>query len=114
LISTYHVSLQDIVRDLIDQESAIDSALEDYYRGGSRLVEDLKSKQKNHILRAEGELNNVMAKMTRLCKESQREILQGVKKTKDSSVNQVEKEWKQQQQQLQALVEEKRRQIKQR
>jgi hypothetical protein len=104
--------LQDIVRNLIDQEPAIDNVLEDYHQGGTKLVEQLMSKQKGYIRCTEDEVHSIMAEMARIYNELQREISQGVKKMRTSSVDHMEKRWRQQQQTLQTLVEEGRKKIK--
>jgi hypothetical protein len=112
MISTYSFGLQDIIRNFINQESAIDDVLEDYHSGGTRLVEELLSEQKAHIQGTYDEVQSTVDKMVGLHTKAQKEVLLSMGKMRASPVNNLEKEWKRGYQALQTLIQE-RRQIDQ-
>ena len=94
-----------LVRHLIDQETAVGDIIENYRRGGTRLIEDMERTHQKEYQQFEAEMKDARSDMVRMYTESEKKLAQSLEAVTRSPVAMMEKQWRAKQDDIQSKLD---------
>lgn len=94
-----------LVRHLIDQETAVGDIIENYRRGGTRLIEDMERTHQKEYQQFEAEMKDARSDLVKMYTETEKKLAQSVEAVKKSPVAKMEKQWRAEQDDIQSKLD---------
>lgn len=93
------------MRHLIDQETAVEDIIEDYRRGGTRLIEDMETTHQKEYQQFQAEVKNVGSDLVKLYEETEKKLVKNLAVVNKSPVAKLEKQWRAEQEEIKSKLD---------
>ena len=93
------------MRHLIDQETAIADIIEEYRRGGTRLIEELEKTHQEEYRQCQAGMQALSSELINTYTETERKLVKRLAAVKKSPVAKLEEKWRAEQEVINGKLE---------